>query len=859
MKAGSSNINSIFNGSRLLQIPFFQRSYVWERPLLERFLESMEEASIPNKSYFLGTLILKQSSTTSNSGVGDIRTVIDGQQRLTTLLLFLKILCVKSDQIGEFNRIAIVRGKLSILHNFFDRDCFEEIMKQDDLQQVHYKTRLADAYNFFLEKVDVEKFDLFNILDNILFVAIDLQQDENEQVIFDTINSLGVNLTTGELLKNFVFSEQTIDKYNEIWKPVFEKDEDTINYWNQKTTLGRLQRINLETFLYAYLHIKINDPALNISSADKSRFRSAEDLFNQYKHYIQLVNVDLIDFARDLTEYAKLYRQNITSSCLDEEIPKAWGIERINAIIFGMDTTTMIPYILYVLKNQHDLTEVNDICRVLESYVMRRIICRSGNDNYSDLFSLHLITNQILSSSELIEYLIRKDGDSSLAMPNDDNLYHSIIENKLSNPRAKGVLYFLESLIRDEYHGTALRPFSSYSLEHLMPKKWTEASWPLTDGYDAETRNDRLATLGNLSILPTKLNVSISNRAWTVKLNGNGQRKGLRHYATGIETLSRWLESENWDERRIEDRAKWLFSKAHILWQFGPNYHSSSISTVSLFDSEPLYSELTIDANETDTVYLSHKESEIDEHNSKRDTTKFFLNGSNALSKRDFVFQVIKYYIEQNPQTSFEELKRVFPDSIIDKKFVIKGLIASVDVLLDGSMSEKELNKRYNFNKEDKCLNIGGVELFVNTQHTIDSANRMFVVAKQLGYDVSSTNSVIITSDENQNNVSSTKSADTILKISLPNGRVIFKPKAIDSLEEFVKYIGVKRVATLDILAYQNFRLVTTSFISLKHQKQVGEGFYLFKNSSTFTKKQQIEQIISLLHLDNIKVEIVEK
>lgn len=844
MKAGSSNINSIFNGSRLLQIPFFQRSYVWERPLLERFLESMEEASIPNKSYFLGTLILKQSSTTSNSGVGDIRTVIDGQQRLTTLLLFLKILCNRCDQLGEFNRIAIVRGKLSILHNFFDRDCFEEIMKQDDLQPVHYKTRLADAYNFFLEKVDGERFDLFNILDNILFVAIDLQQDENEQVIFDTINSLGVNLTTGELLKNFVFSEQTIDKYNEIWRPVFEKDEDTINYWNQKTTLGRLQRINLETFLYAYLHVKINDPDLNISSADKSRFRSAEDLFNQYKYYIQLVKVDLIDFARDLTEYAKLYRENISSVCLEEEIPKTWGIERINAIIFGMDTTTMIPYILYVLKNQHDSTEINDICRVLESYVMRRIICRSGNDNYSDLFSLNLIANQILTSAELIEYLIRKDGDSSLAMPNDESLYHAFLENKLSNPRAKGVLYFLESLIRDEYHGTALRPFTSYSLEHLMPKKWTETSWPLANGYDAETRNERLATLGNLSILPTKLNVSISNRAWEVKLNGNGQRKGLRYYATGIETLSRWLESENWDERKIEERAKWLFDKAHNLWQFGPNYHGSFIPT---------------DSHETNTEYVSHNENEDDVHNNKRDATKYFLNGSNALSKRDFVFQVIKYYIEQNPQISFEELKRVFPDSIIGTKCVRRGLIASVDVLLDGSMSEKELNIRYSFNKEDRRLSVGGVEFFVNTQHTVDSANRMAVVAKQLGYDVSSTKSDIITSNENQNNVSSTKSADTILKISLPNGQVIFKHKAIDSLEEFVKYIGIKRVASLDILAYQDFRLVTPSFISLKHQKQIGEGFYLFKNSSTITKKQQIEQIISLLHLDNIKVEIVEK
>lgn len=163
--------------------------------------------------------------------------------------MFLKVLCTKSNNIEEFNRIAKVRGQLSMRHNFFDRQCFEEIMMQEALTPVDYNTRLSDAYNYFIENVKVEDFDLFKILDNIVFVGIDLLSGENEQVIFDTINSLGVGLTTGELLKNYIFTENTIDKYNSIWKPVFENDEDTINYWNDKTTLGRLQRINLETFL----------------------------------------------------------------------------------------------------------------------------------------------------------------------------------------------------------------------------------------------------------------------------------------------------------------------------------------------------------------------------------------------------------------------------------------------------------------------------------------------------------------------------------------------------------------------------------------------------------------------------------
>lgn len=862
MDAGSRSINDILNGSRLLEIPFFQRSYVWQRPLWERFLESMREVSNTSETYFLGTLILKQASTSSSQGIGDIRIVIDGQQRLTTLLLFLKILCTKTNRIDEFNRIAKVRGHLSMRHNFFDRDCFEEIILQNELATVNYNTRLAEAYKFFLEKINPSEFDLYKILDHIVFVGIDLLPNEKEQVIFDTINSLGVGLTTGELLKNHIFSEATIDKYKTIWEPVFENDEDTINYWNNKTTLGRLQRINLETFLYAYLHIKINDPVLNLSASDKSKFRSADDLFNQYKLYIHLSNVDLIDLAQDLTQYAQLYRQFINSSILDEELPREWSIERLNAIIFGLDTTTMIPYVLYVLKNQPDLSEIKNISKVLEAYIMRRIICKSGNDNYSDLFSLNLISNQILTSTDLIDYLLRKQGDSSLAMPNDDDLHSGFMESVLTNPRAKGVLYLLESIIRDEYQSTSLKSLNSYSLEHLLPKKWEPSVWPLTTGFEVEDRNQRLKTLGNLSILPIKLNSSISNKSWETKKNGNAQRKGLLHYAGGIETLVRWLSSPIWDENKINERAEWLFNYASRVWQFGPGCHQSS--DISLFSENDLSENLNghiqdtpVSNNDSETEAVTYNQTPLQEGQSplnRRDTTKYRLEDSAPLSKRDFVFEVIKKYITENPSISFVELKRIFPDSLMDARFVRKGLIASVDDLLDGEITEEQLNVRYYFDRADRCLRIDNTEFFVNNQHTRTSADKMLAKAIELGYIACAISENVPTSA-----ASSQRTESNRLRITFSNGNVIEKPNAIDSLSLFVTQIGIERVASLGITAYRNYPLLSTSFISNKLQKKIGGRYYLFKNSSTTSKKFQIEQIIDGLQLDGIHIELVPK
>lgn len=106
MDAGKRTINDIFNGNRILEIPFFQRAYVWGNDQWERLLEDMENVSLSNKPYFLGSVILKQQPTNTGNQVGDIRTLIDGQQRLTTLNIFFKVLCFKDkSKLNFFERI----------------------------------------------------------------------------------------------------------------------------------------------------------------------------------------------------------------------------------------------------------------------------------------------------------------------------------------------------------------------------------------------------------------------------------------------------------------------------------------------------------------------------------------------------------------------------------------------------------------------------------------------------------------------------------------------------------------------------------------------------------------------------------
>ena len=118
MDAGKRNINEIFISSRILEVPFFQRSYVWQEAQWSRFLEDMEYVSAGNEPYFMGSLILKQQATDSASRIGDIRLVVDGQQRLTTLSILMKVLSLKSHAEDRFKwQFTLFDGRPVLQHN----------------------------------------------------------------------------------------------------------------------------------------------------------------------------------------------------------------------------------------------------------------------------------------------------------------------------------------------------------------------------------------------------------------------------------------------------------------------------------------------------------------------------------------------------------------------------------------------------------------------------------------------------------------------------------------------------------------------------------------------------------------------
>ena len=568
MDAGKRTINDIFNGNRVLEIPFFQRAYVWGQPQWERLLEDMKDITKSNKPYFLGSVILKQQETTTGSRIGDKRTVIDGQQRLTTLNIFFKVLCLKTNENSTFDRSFKLRDNSNaLLHNHNDIQAFNEILALTELKDLEGESNITQAYNYFKDNLVPDDLNLDSILSNVLFVGIDLSQEEDEQQIFDTINSLGVKLTTAELLKNYFFNRDDIEKYNEYWKEVFEKDEETKNYWDREIIAGRLRRTFIDLFFFAYLQIKIQETNFKVKAEDKDAYAKVEHLFESYKNFIKnYLNNNKEAILSEIKEYALLFKKNFNYEILGEELTQDFGIDRINTIIFGLDTTTLIPYTLYILRNISDETTKNELFGIIETYIMRRMITHSNTKNYNQLFTDKLINNKVLSKQEFLDYIEKRD-DKVNFLPTDEELEKGFNSSILINKQSAGILYLIESKIRNEKDSTALLGINKYSLEHLMPKKWRN-NWDKLSSKESEINRDRkLLTLGNLTIITQSLNSSIRDSKWEDKLKGKNKKGGLTEYSVGLKTISQFLEYPEWDEKTIEERALFLYEKAKQIWK----------------------------------------------------------------------------------------------------------------------------------------------------------------------------------------------------------------------------------------------------------------------------------------------------
>jgi len=593
----------------------------------EAVLERDSRGSRSDKigSHFLGAIVLNQIKVYGRQV--DTVEIIDGQQRLTTLQLMLAAF---RDEVkrSEEKRLADDLERLtendgvreSEVERFkvwptnADRRDFDasmaagavvELEKKYPLQRRKYarkpepRPRLVEAYLFFARSIRefcseataaVPSNDeatittaptlgrrfapgrahaLYEALRrHIQLVVIELEEDDDPQVIFETLNARGVPLLPSDLIRNFVFlratqqGENAEELYGSLWAEYDERPAEAEagkgeRFWKQMDRQGRARRTRLDLFMHHYV-----------------QYRSAQDLsighlFQAFRSWWESGSKrSVADELRVLRRHSDIFASVLVP---EGDSRRALFARRLQAL----DTSTVYPLLLMLFVGGRERIadgELDGILVDLESYLVRRMVCDLGTKNYNRFFLSMLqrlrASTDVVSRDTVRQMLLAPDGSAG-EWPDDKKFAKAWLEKPLyENLKATRCAMLLEALDRAMRTSKqeAITISGRLTVEHVLPQQWAPPAWaepPVEAGNDDESaverRNRLLHSLGNLTLLTQELNSSVSNGPFTAKRPEIARQSALRLNTYFQDVLG-------WDEAEILKRGGVLLEQAKRVW-----------------------------------------------------------------------------------------------------------------------------------------------------------------------------------------------------------------------------------------------------------------------------------------------------
>lgn len=612
MKADTVDLAAIFGKPVHYVVPLYQRPYVWTKELqweplwqdvrevADRQLDdSPSNDAIP---HFLGAVVLEQALV--GSGMIDARSVIDGQQRLTTLQLLIaagRSLAVERGLDGPrqmfekllFNESFLVKrdgDQFKVLPTQRDRPAFREAIG-DGVVASSGAHRMHEAYRFFRGSIlewageggDPEVFGKrleglsTAVWKRLVVVTIDLDPGDNAQIIFETLNARGTPLLAADLVKNHLFQTATIQGadvdalYEQHWK-VLDTD-----WWREEIQQGRLKRPRLDTFINHWLAMVGDHEVVS------------HQLFPEFKRYLAAGPKQASDVLADLERYARVYETF-------EKEPPATELGQFLYRLNTLEVTTAYPALIWLLgpEGLTDLDERRTALRAIESWLVRRMLTRQTTKNYNVVF-LALLKRVRESAvarggaplgQDVVDFLARLVGESQF-WPTAGSVLASLrtlpAYSVFPRGRLRMVLEAFEHALHTGLTEQVALP-TDLTIEHVLPQEWS-TNWPLPEGADPfQARLDRDAAkhrLGNLTLITGKLNSTVSNSGWIDK------RARLReHSVMRISTDIR--NAETWDETAIAERGERLGAVAVGLWQRPNDEATQELGVASVASQAPV-------------------------------------------------------------------------------------------------------------------------------------------------------------------------------------------------------------------------------------------------------------------------------
>jgi hypothetical protein len=619
MQAGDVRLGQVFANHQQNVIPLFQRPYVWSQernwePLWQDVRLAAEEveregssavAAGSERTYFLGAVVLQQRKV--NPKRLSSWYVIDGQQRLTTLQVLLSACRQTAADLGESSLAAkftsLIENQPDIVHPDHpedkykvwplpqDREVFLWTVERSDNSRpspdpdhklTHARTWFGQTVSEWAAEAGDPGLRLGYLYETVYermqLVKIALEQNDDPQVIFEVLNHRGVPLDAADLIKNLLFqvlAEHGQDKLAdsllmESWLPLDR------SYWRSDVTIGRLYRKRIDLLLSYWLTIETAEEV------------SVEHLFSDFKTWLRKSERDIPAIIKSVRHFADTMQ---AMRNLPPDDPMAQLIDRMDAT----QTSTPWPLILYLSANETiPQSSRHKAARAIDSFLMRRGVCRMTTKNYNKLFVQVLAMAKQAEPSDVggsVEQALLQQTAESSFWPTDDmflealkdsGLYLNLVRRQLTS-----LLVGIENHLQTEKTEDVKLLKSGdgkLNVEHLLPQTW-QKTWPLAVAPDDEDypeslrrRERSLHQLGNLTLTTVKLNPSLSNKPWTEK-RPEIQKHSLLRLTTGSvltaprpeSGLSDQEWSSEWDEERIRVRGEHLAQEAIRVWPRPPS------------------------------------------------------------------------------------------------------------------------------------------------------------------------------------------------------------------------------------------------------------------------------------------------
>lgn len=600
-------------------VPLFQRPYVWSKdeqwePLwqdISRLADRVLKAGDgePIAGHFLGTVVLEQAQ--SRAGSIGRREVIDGQQRLTTLQILLHALqhalaLVAKEQAEaghepQRRKVDVAarqvqaltinpaydaeEEKYKVWPTNTDRVAFREVMDSESPEALEsVQSRMADAYRYF-QKVIHEWLHLADrcdgravafasaVKDHLRLIVLDLDDTDEPQAIFETLNANGAPLLPADLMKNWLLWEAARQKissiqalYEKYWQP-FDVDAE---FWRTKVGTGHAARARVDTLLQNWLTRRTQEAV------------GTKHLYDGFLNYASPRNVapDVLTPARDLQALmADIHMDGLRF----REINVPTGKTRFDTFLRRLsmlDFVAFHPLLLELMaRSGSSPADRNAAAVILESFLVRRTICWEETRGYGtlaiDLLQALAAAGESAPAAPTLLAKLATFADGPNRWPDDERFMDAWCRHRFyGGIRRSRVMMILQAL-EEHYQtpGTKGEPivafdFSKLEIEHILPQKW-ERHWPLPTGADARANREHiLHGIGNLTLVSGKLNPTLSNAAWLDHEKGTrGKWSTLGEHARlqmNHRIVHKFLQS--WDESAIKDRALDLFSAAKTIW-----------------------------------------------------------------------------------------------------------------------------------------------------------------------------------------------------------------------------------------------------------------------------------------------------